>query len=175
MILYRHADPRFPFLWESADQPAARWHDTGEGPVHYFADTPDGAWAEFIRHEGIQSEAELANVRRALWAIEAPDDIKFARPALGESVLTGGLETYEQCRIEARRLRGEGATALTAPSAALTEGGARGWKVDSGLQPAPDRDGTVVVLFGPQPNLTGWPAAVEGRPAGDLLQRVRQL
>ena len=56
MILYRHADPRFPFLWESSEQPPARWHDSNEGPVHYFADTPDGAWAEFLRHEGITSE-----------------------------------------------------------------------------------------------------------------------
>jgi len=31
MILFRHADPRFPFLWERADQPEARWHRTGEG------------------------------------------------------------------------------------------------------------------------------------------------
>jgi hypothetical protein len=66
VILYRHADPRFPFLWESAEQPAARWHGPGQGPVQYLADTPDGAWAEFLRHEGIREEAELVNVRRAL-------------------------------------------------------------------------------------------------------------
>jgi hypothetical protein len=46
-MLFRHTDPRFPFLWESTDQPPARWHDRGEGPVQYLADTPDGAWAEF--------------------------------------------------------------------------------------------------------------------------------
>jgi hypothetical protein len=57
MIHYRHADPRFPFLWESNDQPP--------GPVQYFADTPDGAWAEFLRHEGIRADAELVNLRRA--------------------------------------------------------------------------------------------------------------
>ena len=57
MIVYRHADARFPFLWESADQPPARWHGSGEGPVQYFADTPDGAWAEFVRHEGITEES----------------------------------------------------------------------------------------------------------------------
>src|SRR6202011_1235998 len=80
MIVYRHADPRFPFLWESVDQPAARWHGPGEGPVQYFADTPDGAWAKFLRHEGITKESELANVRRALWAIEVPDNLPAETP-----------------------------------------------------------------------------------------------
>src|SRR5262245_40501368 len=53
MILFRQVDARFPFLWEDARQPAGRWHAAGDGPAHYFADTPDGAWAEFLRHEEI--------------------------------------------------------------------------------------------------------------------------
>ena len=32
MIAFRHADPRFPFLWERGTQPAGRWHAMGEGP-----------------------------------------------------------------------------------------------------------------------------------------------
>jgi len=102
MIVYRNADPRFPFLWENADQPAARWHGMGEGPVQYFADTPDGAWAEFVRHEGITQEAELVNVRRSLWAIELPDDLPAETPALPIRILTGGRGTYQRCRQEAR-------------------------------------------------------------------------
>ena len=43
MILFRHADPRRPFFWESSVQPAGRWHAAGDGPVQYLADTPDGA------------------------------------------------------------------------------------------------------------------------------------
>jgi len=50
MIVYRHADPRFPFLCESAN--TSRIH-----PMD---------WAEFLRHEGITQESELVNVRRAL-------------------------------------------------------------------------------------------------------------
>ena len=175
MIVYRHADPRFPFLWESADQPAARWHGSGEGPVQYFADTPDGAWAEFLRHEGIAEESDLLNVRRALWAIELPDDLPMEAPDLAEPVLTGGTATYEECRKEARRLRTRGTQALRSPSAALLSGGARGWKVDGGLQLAAQRDGTVVAVFGPQPELVGWMAAVGARPRSDLLTRVRFL
>jgi hypothetical protein len=175
MTLYRHADPRFPFLWESADQPAARWHGPHEGPAQYLADTPDGAWAEFLRHEGITEETELDNVRRALWAVEVPDSIDPTEPALPERISTGGLDTYAPCRAEARRLRSAGALELRAPSAALTRGGARGWRVDGGVQPASARDGIVIVLFGARTNLTGWAATIAGRPQSDLLRRVRHF
>jgi hypothetical protein len=175
MIVYRHADSRFPFLWENADQPAARWHGPGAGPVQYFADTPDGAWAEFLRHEGVTEESELVNVRRALWAIELPNDLPAATPRLAQPVLTGGIETYRQCQNEARRLRKKGATALRASSAALLAGGARGWKVDGGLRPAAERDGTVFAVFGPRTDAVGWMAAFSARPRSDLLIRVRYL
>jgi hypothetical protein len=175
ITVYRHADPRFPFLWESADQPPARWHGPGEGPVQYFADTPDGAWAEFLRHEGITEESELVNVRRVLWAIEWPDELPEVKPSLDPAVLTGGLETYPACQREARRLRAKGATALLAPSAALVSGGARGRKVNGGLQTAAPRDGKVLVAFGSRPGLVGWAAAFEARPPSDLLERVRHL
>ena len=52
MIAFRHADPRFPFLREDSSQHVGRWNGTGE-LTHYFCDTPDGAWAEFLRHEEI--------------------------------------------------------------------------------------------------------------------------
>ncbi len=175
MIVYRHADSRFPFLWEDADQPPARWHGPGEGPVQYFADTPDGAWAEFLRHEGITDESELVNVRRALWAIEAPDGLAAEEPRVAREVLTGGLDTYEECRKEARRLRRKGAVALRAPSAALRPGSAGGWRVEGGLQRAAERDGIVFAVFGARPDLVGWMAAFAGRPRSDLLTRVRQL
>jgi hypothetical protein len=175
MIVYRHADPRFPFLWETADQLPARWHGRGEGPVQYFADTPDGAWAEFLRHEGITKESELANVRRALWAIELPDDITMQAPQLARPILTGGIGTYEECRKEARRLRSRGATALRAASAALLPGCAGGWKVDGGLQRAEDRDGTALAVFGARSDFAGWMAAFAGRPRSDLVNRVRYL
>jgi hypothetical protein len=175
MILFRHADARFPFLWESAEQPPGRWHGEGEGPVQYLASTPDGAWAEFLRHEGITRQSELVNVRRALWAIEAPDDLRAAAPRLTDKALTGGIDTYEQCRKEARRLRNNGAAALRAPSAALISGGAAGWKVEAGLRRGPERDGIVFAVFGPRPDFTGWMAAYEGRPGSDLLGRVQYL
>jgi RES domain len=172
VIVFRHADPRFPFLWEDSSQPPARWHGEGEGPVHYFADTPYGAWAELLRHEEIRAEEDLAGVRRALWAVELPD-LPVDVPALPKEALTGDPDTYPACREEARRLRRAGSMALRAPSAALLPGGARGWRVEGGLREAPPRDGEVYALFGRRPDLVGWAAVTEGAPPAHLLPRIR--
>jgi hypothetical protein len=110
-----------------------------------------------------------------LWAIEAPDELPTDAPRLAQPVLTGGIATYEECRKEARRLRTKGTKAIRAPSAALLPGGAGGWKVDGGLQPAAGRDGAVLAVFGPQPGFVGWMAAFAARPRSDLLGRVRHL
>lgn len=175
MTFYRQADARFPFLWEVADQPAGRWHSAGQGPVQYLADSPDGAWAEFIRHEGITDDADLVNVRRALWIIDVSDSVKGFKPDLPVAVLTGGAGTYTECREHAATLRTNGISALIAPSAALLPDGVWEWKVDRGVKIANKRDGSVLVLFGSQPRLIGRLAAVAARPRGDLLRRVRHL
>jgi hypothetical protein len=174
VIGYRHTDHRFPFLWEDAGQPAARWHDDGEGPAHYFASTPDAAWAEFIRHEGITDPEDLATVQRGLWAVELPDET-LPHPLLPTRTLTGGLRTYPRCRSEARRLREGGAIGLDAPSAAVRSRTASGFRVERGLHPAEPREERVIVLFGPRPDLLGWAACAPGRPRDDLLPRVRPL
>lgn len=174
MIGFRHSDPRYPFLWESRAQPAGRWHGAGEGPVHYFSDTADGAWAEFLRHEEITDPEDLAGIRRAMWAIDLGAE-PAAHPALPSALLMGGPETYAKCQAEARRLRAQGVTAMTAPAAALQPGTAGGWRVDGGLRRGRPRDGKVIVLYGPRPGLTGWAAAVAGRPGGELLPSVRHF
>lgn len=70
---------------------------------------------------------------------------------------------------------GAGRPGLIAPSAALREGGAHGWRVDEGLRAGPPRDGMTIVLFGRRPDLVGWRACAEGRPEPSLLERVRPL
>jgi len=174
VIAFRHADPRFPFLWESPDQPSGRWHRRGQGPAHYLAETADGAWAEFLRHEAITDPADLAGVARSIWAIELPDP-PDQRPTLDASTLTGGESTYRACQAEARRLRDAGADGLTAPSAALPSPAPSGFRTAGGLVPGPARAERVFVLFGPRPELVGWAACAEGRPREDLLPRVRPL
>jgi hypothetical protein len=174
VIWYRHADPRLPFLAETASQPAARWHEEGEGPIQYLSDTPDGAWAEFLRHEEITEAEDVATVRRALWAVEVPE-AHYEAPDLPAEVLTGGTETYPACRGVARMIRARAGPGLITRSAGLLPGGARGWRVDGGLTPGPDRDGRTIVLFGRRPDLVGWPATAAGRPMEDLLPAVRHI
>lgn len=174
-LWFRSCDSRWPFLWESADQPPGRWHAAGRGPAHYLADTPDGAWAEFLRHEEITDPADLEGIERGLWAVEVDETVEtIGSPILGAATLTGGLSRYRRCQREAERLRSGGATALRAPSAALKAGGARGQRVAGGFVEAGDRDGVVLVLFGRRPQLRGWSCGV-GRPHRRLLPLVRRL
>ncbi len=169
MIAFRHADPRFPFLREDSSQPAGRWNADGE-LTHYFCDTPDGAWAEFLRHEEIDDPRDLLTVRRALWAVEIGQPPSL-RPDLPEAILTGGLETWPECQQLAQRHRAD-ADGIITISAALRPGGARGWRVEAGLRPGPERDGQVIALFGSRPDLVGWKATAEGRPGEELLANV---
>lgn len=175
MIGFRQADPRYPFLWSDPAQPAARWHGDGEGPAHYFADTPDGAWAELLRHEEIHDPADVATLRRALWVVELGE--QPARSAsLTAAVMTGDRDTYWACQAHARRLRARGARCLVAPSAALVPGAAAGRQVVDALErQAAPRDGRVFVIFGDPADLVGWKAVEHGAPPAGLLAHVRHF
>jgi hypothetical protein len=175
MIVFRQADPRYPFLWSDSSQSPGRWHGEGEGPAHYFADTPDGAWAELLRHEEITDPRDAATVRRALWAVEIGDQ-EATRVSLPTAVLTGGRDTYRRCQAHARRMRTGGAARLVAPSAALVRGGATGRTVTEGVErPADPRDARVIVVYGQPEDLIGWKAVERGSPPADLLPRVRHF
>ena len=171
MIAFRQVDRRYPFLWEDRRQPAGRWHVEGDGPAHYFADTPDGAWAEFLRHEEITDPGDLETIRRQLWAIDVGDE-PAAPVSVSAALVRGGFETYSRCQDDAAALRARGHRRIIAPSAALVPGGARGLTVREGVHAAAPRDGQVLVIFGPPDNLVGWVASEAGRPAADLLERV---
>jgi hypothetical protein len=142
--------------------------------VQYLCDTPDGAWAEFLRHEEITEPEDLATIRRAIWAVELSEEASH-EVKLPVKILTGGTQSYARCRTEARRLRRLGVTMIVVPSAALLPGAAHGWRVDGGLQPGRNRDAKVIVLFGRRPDIVGWAAATEGRPGEELLPLVRHL
>jgi len=173
-IGFRHCDPRFPFLWQSPLQPQARWHGAGEGPANCFADTPVGAWAEFLRHEGITDAADLAGVQRSLWAVELPGD-GYASPVLPEATLFGDESSYPACQAEARRLRDAGAERLEVRGAALQPGQARGWTAAAGVAEGPlPRDGKVMVLFGACDGI-GWVCVDGGQPPAQVLPLVRHL
>lgn len=176
-IGFRHCDPRYPFLWQTAEQAAARWHGPGEGPANYFADTPSGAWAEFLRHEGISDPSDLAGVRRSLWAVELPEvpDGEIARPALPRTILFGSEDSYPACQAAARQARADGHGWLKAPSAALLPGQARGWTASPTLaRETAARNGWVWVVYGPCP-FVGWLVVDAGQPPAILIGMVRPL
>ena len=145
--------------------------------MQYLADTPDGAWAEFLRHEEITDPDDLAGVDRNLWAVAVDEGgERIAEPALELDVLTGDENSYPGCQAAAGAYRQDGATALLAPSAALVSGAARGQSVgDGALVESPARDGRVLVLFGPRSFLSGWLCADGGRPSPRLLPLVRHF
>jgi hypothetical protein len=174
VIAFRNVPPGIPFFWESSTQRAQRWHADGAGPVQYLATTPDAAWAEFLRHAEITDPDEVADVRRAIWAVEIPDDEAYARPALSARQMIGDDTTYTVCQAEARRLRDRGAASLRAPSAAI-QAGASGFRVDGGLVPGPRLAEETIVLFGRRSDLRGWQACAAGHPGVELLSRVRHL
>lgn len=174
-MVFRNADSRYAFFWEATAQPPARWHGPGEGPAQYVADTPDGAWAEFLRHEEITDPADLAGVARSLWVIEVEDTELAAAPRIDVPAVLGGLDSYNECRELAHRARAAGAHAITAPSAALLPGAARGERTDGSLVAGDDRDGEVWVLYGRRPDLRGWRVVEAGRPPERVLALVRPL
>lgn len=171
---FRHCDPRFPFLWQAGSQPAARWHGDGEGPANYFADTPVGAWAEFLRHECITDPVDLAGVRRSLWAVELPTT-DYASPALPPCDLFGDQTSYPACQAEARELRATGAQRIEVRGAALLPEAAAGWTANPLVTAAmPGRDGLVWVLYGTC-DVVGWVAVDGGAPPALVLPLVRHL
>ncbi len=174
MIAFRNYDARYPFLWETDSQPAARWHGRGEGPVQYFADTPDGAWAEFVRHEEITELDDLAGVHRAICAVRIEPG-ECDEVALAMATLTGDETTYGDCQEEAAQMRARGSRGLSAPSAALKPGMAGGLYVDNGLHDAAPEDGRVYVLFGRRPDLVGWRVTTDSRPPIQILDQVQHL
>jgi len=172
---FRHCDSRYPFVRNDASQPEARWHATGAGPANYFVDTPAGAWAEFLRHEGIKDPKDLPGVARSIWAVEIPET-GYATPRLAQGTMTGDKSTYPACRAEAASLRATGANRIEAESAALVAGGARGWVADPNERDASiARDGLVWVLFGSAGTLTGWLAVESGTPPARILPLVNHF
>jgi hypothetical protein len=101
---------------------------------------------------------------------------RIAQPRLFRRLLLGGLESYDACRREARRLRDRGATAIVAPAAGLKAGRANGQHVDGlDLIEASPREGRTLALFGPRPELRGWVCVEAGRPNARVLELVNQL
>jgi RES domain-containing protein len=123
-VAFRYATYDTP-LWVRPNTSPGRWHDEDAGPTQYLALHPDGAWAELVRAEGLQEEADLALVRAPIWALrldiaaivdystfERAEEAGFPPDALID-------DDYTRCQAEGAALRAAGYAGVLAPSAAL--------------------------------------------------------
>lgn len=168
-MAFRYSSYDVPF-WVRPNTQAQRWNLAGEGCTQYWALTPDGAWAEHIRANDVETEVELDEVRIPIWIcrLSCMDlvDLREAEVRDRYGLTAGDLTSpdWSACQRAATSMRAAGVRGLLAPSAALA-------------------DATNVTLFGPRrliafdrrPALaSAVPAAVVaiGRPPHNLLDRV---
>jgi RES domain-containing protein len=121
---FRYSNYDTPF-WVRPNSESGRWHRGGDGATQYLSTTVEGAWAELIRSEGLESDPEVALIRMPMWAAEVNvqqvvDYSTFEKAAKAgfppEALID---DDYERCQDEGTRLRAEGLQGVLAPSAAL--------------------------------------------------------
>jgi RES domain len=179
---FRVCDRRYTFLWQSAGQQAGRWNRAGDQPVHYLANTPTVAWAEWIRHQEIEDPADLEGVAAALWAVLIPDhwtDPDLQPVNLSTDLVLGTTPEAAEARLAlVDQLKAQGAQGLLTPTAALHQS-------DQVLPCIRVRDGSeqadalatpaqVILLWCAAEQLPGWCCVPEGRPGPELLPLVRR-
>lgn len=179
---FRVCDRRYSFLWQSAGQRAGRWNRDGDEPVHYLANTPTVAWAEWIRHQEIEDPADLKGVAASLWAVLIPDhwSEQDLQPVnLPMELVLGTTPEAAGARLAlVDQLKAQGAQGLLAPSAALHHSDQvlpcsrvrdRSNQADQLLMPA-----HILLLWCAAEQLPGWCCVSEGRPEPELLPLVRR-
>jgi RES domain-containing protein len=113
-----------PF-WVRANTRPGRWHVVGDPPTQYWSLTPAGAWAELIRCEGLTTEAELNDIRIAIWVcrLSSMGLADLHTPEIRDhynlrlSDLT--TDTWAACQQAGSKIRADGARGILAPSAGL--------------------------------------------------------
>ena len=172
MLLFRNCASGYPFLWDNSNQPAARWHAAAEGPAHYMASTPEGAWAEFLRAEEITEVEDIEDIRnRSLWMVEVDDKYQsLPITELADRFRTEPGISWEECQAEGARLRTLGAEGLRTPSAALDM--TRWYSVENGQELPCQSEAVNFVFFGRRPEFKGHCITRQGQPNSDLLDRV---
>jgi hypothetical protein len=170
---FRVCDRRFPFLWASAAQPPARWHDAGEGPCHYLGSAPKVCWAEVLRHEEIRDPDDVEDLDCAMWVVGVTPPTGV--PTLPHDVLTGDMPSYPACHAEAQRLRAAEHAGLRAPSAAVLSGQAEVYGVDqTGQHVTQTVAAEVIAIWSTTAAVTGSPIG-HGTADPAVLADVRYL
>jgi RES domain-containing protein len=130
-VAYREVGDRFPTFWHPGshrrptEEPSARWHRQGEGYAQYCSLETDGAWAEFVRFEGIRTEDDRIEYRARLWQLWITEtDIadlstfdKIAACGLDPAIFVD--DDHSACQALADELHAAGYRGLLSPSASF--------------------------------------------------------
>lgn len=123
-VAFRYADYDTP-LWSRPNTRDGRWHVARTEPTQYFSLSPDGSWADRIRHESLRTETEVAFIRMPLWVARINEQ-KIADYRNFEKAEAAGFppdalidDDWERCQVEAERLRDLGFRGVLSPAAAL--------------------------------------------------------
>ena len=122
-MAFRWCSYDVPF-WPRPNSRPGRWHRAGEPPTQYWALSPQAAWAELLRAEGLRTEADVTLVEMPLWTCRAPStglvDLREpegqAAAGIGPDDLVS--DDWSACQDAGGRMR-KAARGLIAPSAAL--------------------------------------------------------
>ena len=68
--MFRVADYDTP-LWTRPNDSAGRWHPAGQGlTTQYWSYSPETAWAESLRRQGIREPDDVVTMRSRIWAAQ---------------------------------------------------------------------------------------------------------
>lgn len=146
-VAFRYSDYDTP-LWARPNTEDGRWHLARTDPTQYLCLSPDGCWADLMRHEDLRTEIDVTLVRMPLWVLKLSEE-RIADYSTFDKAETAEFppdalvdEDWQRCQAEAERLKNLGYRGVLAPAAALPGeialtlfGGRRavGWNEEPGL------------------------------------------
>jgi len=123
-VAFRYADYDTP-LWSRPNTEDGRWNIGRTEATQYLSLSPDGSWADRIRHENLRTEIDVALIRMPLWVVKVSEE-RIADYGTFEKAEAAGFPTdalvdddWERCQAEVKRLKDLGFRGVLSPAAAL--------------------------------------------------------
>lgn len=125
VVAFRWTDYDVPF-WARENRRDGRWNYAGQEPAQYWSLTPEAAWAELVRSENLETEADLDLVRMPMWIARFPTlglvDLQLVDQREKYKVSEGLLidDDWTICQELGTALRDSATRGVITPSAALS-------------------------------------------------------
>jgi hypothetical protein len=136
-IVFRSANHDTP-LWVDPNRWAFRYNRAGEGPTQYFSLHPLGCLAEYLRAQGLRTEAELTQRFVRVWAVKI--DLRHSGKLDLTNAQAFGLRPYDLVSDDHGPCQDWASGVRTDPSTPKT------WLVPSAALPGTEN----VIVFGPR-------------------------